>query len=724
MKRIRVLVGVALLLGIAAVALIRIDTDARAMLGSGAPAVQFLDTVEGLTTTVLLRHDDPAERATLVEDLAASLSANALVDRVLIPTDDDPQELLEFLWAYRYALAPPSDASLTTKAMAAELSDARAALTGLGSSTLAGRYLLDPTASFRRVVEHLEETASPQFFNSRKAAVIVFRQVQAPFDVRAQMGLAKSIDIAVNARGGTAALLGPRPISARISSHISQQSILVMLIGVALLLAWLAWTFRSISMVLLAFLPLAIGFTTATLVVQSVFGAVHVLAMGFGGALLGLALDYPIHLISHANTARSHATRCVKLGATTTAIAFGALIAAGLPALAQVGCFVATGLLASAAASVWLGPALKASRSLPLGNTLGFHLPGRQRCLTFILAASLVGLALLPERPVSTLAPPPADVLHDLAELGQVIDLPSGQHSIEVIGANLPDVLEAQARLRPHLARLVRADALGRARMLSDHLPAPPVQGQILTPETTTLHLREALTTAGLAPNFAGQIEAAYEEGIARAMVLPDNIPDTLNGLVKLGSDSLTAPIQLWQVADAAAAEDSIRKLDDPRIRFVDRQSWIAAGIAEIRSKVLTTLGAGLVLALAFLVFAKGRAAPAIAIGTATATALAALVVGTMFGGLGVFQIMALVLVVGIGIDYGLIVSNPGDESAGQDMRAASRGSVLLCAGSTIIAFGVMALSGVNVLVEIGATVVVGVVAMVLLALWRTERQA
>jgi predicted exporter len=98
-----------------------------------------------------------------------------------------------------------------------------------------------------------------------------------------------------------------------------------------------------------------------------------------------------------------------------------------------------------------------------------------------------------------------------------------------------------------------------------------------------------------------------------------------------------------------------------------------------------------------------------IAIGCLAAGLLTALLAGIPTGGVGVFHIVALTLVIGIGIDYGIFLTlSESDEQYENALR-----SVLLCAATTLIAFLTMVFSGVSVLEEIGATVSIGVTAMV-----------
>jgi predicted exporter len=72
---------------------------------------------------------------------------------------------------------------------------------------------------------------------------------------------------------------------------------------------------------------------------------------------------------------------------------------------------------------------------------------------------------------------------------------------------------------------------------------------------------------------------------------------------------------------------------------------------------------------------------------------------------LSLFHIAALLLVMGIGIDYALFIARtPTDDPR----FAATAGSLLLCNLSTLLVFGLLATSGLPVLFAIGMTVSVG----------------
>ena len=101
------------------------------------------------------------------------------------------------------------------------------------------------------------------------------------------------------------------------------------------------------------------------------------------------------------------------------------------------------------------------------------------------------------------------------------------------------------------------------------------------------------------------------------------------------------------------------------------------------------------------------------------AAVAATMVLTLMIGSLTVFQIVALTLVVGIGVDYALFL----DPAATRQEKVLAARSVSLCAGSTLLAFVTMAWSDVRVMGEIGLTVSLGVLVVIVLSMGMMGRQ-
>ncbi len=734
MSRIAIVLALVVATGVLALATVRIDTDARALLGADAATAGALDTAEGRALTLAIVLPGRARRSAIARDIAKDLATDPMVERVaLAPAPSE--SVLDWLWLHRFALAPPPDSAFAPAAMTAELQRARQVLTDAGAAPFAGRYLLDPTGSFRRLVESLTAARAtvpvpvqegvPQALDD-SAALLFIELAAQPFDTAAQSAFDERLRARVSAAGAEPLLVGPRTISAAVSAGIAERSTVSTLVASALLLLWLAFALRSAKGLLACILPPALGLAVAAIVVQLAFGSVHVLALGFGGALMGLALDYPLHLMTHApGPEAAHARRCVRTGAATTAIAFLALLIAGIPAIGQVGVFVAAGLAAAAGAALWMGSGLPAARAAASWPALAApRLRHKLAVLVAIGIAAASGVWLLPTKGADRLTELPAAVRADIARLDRMVDLPSGRHRIEVDGASLTEVLDRQARLVPVLERARDARSLARFDMLAARLPERPATHDLPTPAHLSASLAGPLAEAGLRPGFRADILDAYRKALVGRTVRPGDLPiadlPALAELIRREGHALRASTLLWDVGDPQALGRAVAALGDPAIRFVDAGAEIVGGFDRLAGRVRLCVAVGAVAALGFLLAAvrRVRAVAEIAAGCIAAALLTACLAGLAGGGLGVFHIMALALVVGIGIDYGLLLTLVGDDA----QFAGAVRSVLLCATTTLIAFIIMALSGVGVLEDVGTTVAIGVLAMLAVGLVRGDR--
>ena len=223
---------------------------------------------------------------------------------------------------------------------------------------------------------------------------------------------------------------------------------------------------------------------------------------------------------------------------------------------------------------------------------------------------------------------------------------------------------------------------------------------------------------AGLAPDFKGEIIAAYRAAREVAPTGPGALralaaSPAISGLIRADGDILRAPVRLWPGPswNAAALADAVAGLDRDPIAFIDQGKSIAAGLEDLRARMTLWLAVGALAGILFLTLALRRPAAVaeISLGCLAAGLLTALLASALTGGLGVFHVVALTLVIGIGIDYGIFLTL----SENDVQYAAAMRSVLLCAATTLIAFLTMALSGVGVLEDVGITVSIGVISMV-----------
>jgi predicted exporter len=136
------------------------------------------------------------------------------------------------------------------------------------------------------------------------------------------------------------------------------------------------------------------------------------------------------------------------------------------------------------------------------------------------------------------------------------------------------------------------------------------------------------------------------------------------------------------------------------------------------RHEALHQAGWGALLILALLTVGLGSPRRAWRVTAPIAAALVLTMSLLVAGGqrLGVFHLVALLLVLGIGLNYALFFERPPADAA---ERARTRLALAVCSISTVATFGFLSLSATPVLHAIGSTVALGaLLSLILSALW------
>jgi predicted RND superfamily exporter protein len=126
-----------------------------------------------------------------------------------------------------------------------------------------------------------------------------------------------------------------------------------------LILIILFISFKSVSLPLLTLVPLVMGIVITAGIITLIYGALSMLAAVFAVLLLGLGIDFSIHILTRfmeelngkndINTAFERTSlstgKAIVLGTMTTAVAFGALAFSDTAGMQQMGLVLAIGLI-------------------------------------------------------------------------------------------------------------------------------------------------------------------------------------------------------------------------------------------------------------------------------------------------------------------------------------------------------------------------------------------
>lgn len=541
--------------------------------------------------------------------------------------------------------------------------------------------------------------------------------------------------------------------------------------GTAAIIALLFWLTHRRWLPVLWLLVLLALILVATLALGGlILGPICVVSMGFAAVLLGLAVDYAVvhyqealaHPLLSVPEIRRAIAPSILWAAITTISAFLTLNLGGLPGLAQLGSLVALGMILAALVMVmaYLPPLFPGRRNapahLPKPAWWTFLLPPKEpvaasanptgssslRAAFWITALVLVfaGAVLLIRQPkldrtANALRPQQAEAETALNELTASMGIPRDPIWVIVAGSDEGRVYERLRKAEALLEQAVSNHTISGYLLPTTLWPRPEyqaanratarrlgAQGGLLREaardagfETNALFLTEELVRAWarmadssgvvwptnsmsrwVLKQFVGRTP---DEWLAMGLVYPSTNRIAVNALADLSAKMAPDRILLsgWELLGSTTlkrVQDRLWLLVVPMVGLVLASLWLAfRRISEVMLGVAVLLLSGLCL-LATMAL-----------------------VGWSWN---LLNLMALPLVLGTGVDYGLFIQLALRRHGG-DTRLVRRSvgrALLLCGGTAITGFGSLAWSGNAGMASLGKVCAVGIAANMLIAIF------
>ena len=570
---------------------------------------------------------------------------------------------------------------------------------------------------------------------TRATAVDISGQAQAVAQVRetfASVSDDAQISIEITGAGAFGVEL-----QKTIRAEAQKRSVLA---SIALILV-LVLFFRRPRYVLLASLPIAMGFLLGLTAVSLLFDSVHGITLAFGFTLMGVAIDYPLHLFSHAEGGAGSAAigriwPTMRLGALSTAVAYVALAFSGSDGLAQLGVFTAVGIVVAVLVTrTWLpqllgkldSPASSESATSPVALK---QTPALLVLVFAIAATSAIATDGIWDDRLTSLSPvPPERLLRDNV-LRSAAGTPDMRYQIVLHDTSLQTLLTRSEEIDRQLQTGVDDGLLDAWQSVTQVIASADTQERrrAAIPEDALLRgrLAEVLSETPFRPEAFDAFVTSADNARKLSPLTADYVRGTPlrswldSHLIQVG-DTWVAMISLSDPSPEALAERVANWGEN--IMLMDLKSSSAGLMQDYRSGAVTTVSLAAILILAMLWYQRRQILQVVWITLTVASVLAATIAIIVFfhGQLTVIHLVALLLVMGLGLDYALFLSRT--ETGGE--RRATDKAVLACAVSTILAFGLLAGSSIPVLKFLGLTVAAGSalsygIAMVGSRLWPT----
>lgn len=504
------------------------------------------------------------------------------------------------------------------------------------------------------------------------------------------------------------------------------------LLGIVLLMWFAFHSFKPISLILLS---IGIGFLGALSVCWLMFGQIHLMTLVFGASLIGVAQDYGIYFLSNRLAAdekldspallkRLLPGLCLTLLAAV--IGYMGLALTPFPGLRQMAVFSALGLVFAWLTVAFWFPALIGSRSLKAGGLVRVygdalrHWPVLRlnratlaAAVVFVLAAGYGISRLGANDDIRLLQNPPKHLVDDQIKLSKLLDAPTPVQYFLVRGPSAEVVLQREEALKAKLDKLIAAGGITGYQAVSNWVPSARAQA-----ERRALIEQKLLADDGPLQGLAKQTgEDAQWIAETRAGLLAAGAPLTPDDFLKspasepsrhlwLGdTGGVYASIVALRGLGRTAVPDVMRSADGLQgVQWVDKVAEISSVLGRYRENMSwVVLGAyALVFAMLFPRY-RGRTWRVLA-PTALASVATLAVLGFASQNLQLFHVLALLLLLGVGVDYGIFMQERPDNRGNAAWLA-----VGMSASNTFLSFGLLGLSKTPALQAFGLTMLLGI---------------
>lgn len=728
----------------------------------------FLPREAGLLDTILVQQmrEGPASRLLLIAleggDAATRVAASRRLTQTLqasplflsVSNGPDLRQLAgleQRLFPWRYALSPGlQPGHFEVSALRQALTDRLAELASPAGLMQKAWMARDPTGEWLRLLRTWLPAAGPVLRDGvwsspdGQRALILARTLASGFDLdsqaRAQQQVRDAFASLPGADGLRLVLGGPGALGVEANARITRDAARLSIINSLLVMALIFGIYRSWRILGLGLAPLVTGVVTGGAATSLVFGGIHGITLGFGATLVGVAADYPNHYFTHLAPRETPASAMariwptLRLGLLTNVAGFAGMLFSGFAGLAQLGVFAGAGLLAAGLSTRWVLPALwRRSVSLPAWVERGFESGPEPRVgsvmrrsgrwlpplLTLVTLLMFLGSrAPLWNDDVAALNPVPPERQQRDEQLQRDFKAPDLRQLVVVTGPDAETALRRSEAVAVELESLREQGVLAGFDHAARYLASRQRQTERLAslPDAETLRLRLRQAVAGLP--FKREAFAPFLEDVERARAQPPikledlqgtPLADLVGGLLLRLPAGWAALMPLSGIRDAGLLAERLSALPIEDVHLVDLRAESSRLMRDYRREALTLLTASLAVIAALLMLGLRSAAEALRVLSPVLLAglCNGLIMAMLSRGLNLYHLVSLLLVMGLSLDQALFFNRDAADPA---ERRRTLLSLLICSSSSILAFGTLPFSSINILQAIGATVALGAV--------------
>ncbi|MEN8134597.1 MAG: MMPL family transporter [Thermodesulfobacteriota bacterium] len=550
--------------------------------------------------------------------------------------------------------------------------------------------------------------------------------------------------LAVSLKDGVKArIIGPLPHTLANANTIRSDLGKLLPVAVIALVLFLLVFLRDWRALLLVAMPFFAA-PPAIALLALVYGKVSAMALGFGIVLLGIGVDFAVHIYVGCRSEQSSARiskdlrKSLIMAFLTTITVFAVLLLSKVPAHRQMAYLAIVGLSWALLLAWQLIPGLAGKRGCPSG-VFGARLSGASGLINhgwqlrpfklllwlLILAAGVASWPSLHYNgDLRTLDVPSASVKNDERVFLKTWGGDQEQAFVVAVAPEQGKVLDINDQV---YEILVKEDRLAEVQSLATLLPGPIRQGKNLLRwqafwQQRLTAFRPQLEQAAIENGFTRQAFQPFIDWLAiePASMEPGAFLDGplrpfINSLFRravepeLGSGRDEVFLVATVVPDNRQNSDVLKRINRevPGATVLSNSRWRQKVEADLKNDIhrLFSLAALLVIAICTLFFRRLRPVIGVLAPVTSSLAAMALFAALTGGELNIMHALMGIMVIGLSVDYGIFIVNSC--LSGLDGRAFM--AVSICAISTLSGFGVLGFATHPALHALGVTVLVGI---------------
>ena len=524
-------------------------------------------------------------------------------------------------------------------------------------------------------------------------------------------------------------LTGVPLFAMQIKQQVSEDVTMVSFISISLMALLFLITFRSLRGLLWVSFVLLGSVAMASIVTSLFFGYLHGLTIAIGSTLIGVCVDYPIHIMVHAASAnpqesvRTSVRRIwpsLLLGGLTTVVGYIALSFAQHPGMQQLALFAGVGIATALLISRYVLPGMMQGyiEQVNVGINLHVWLQAIKQYGLFFRVIILLGCFIwsfwaLPHLQwsddLSKLSPSLTNLRdEDKAIRKQLNSIESGRF-ILIEGESLEQALRLNEHVFQKLSALKKKGDVQSFYSIYPWFASEELQHRNLKAfsqaktENHTTAWQKALEAEGLSVEMLGNLSQYNNSSITFDAFKSSPVQNILENMYVKNKRGVIL-INWLGMHDALSVQHTLQNMQG--VRYISQKEIVNKLSEDYRKQTVKMLQFGL-LAIGLLLFLRFKSlwvavrllAPAL-----VATLLVASAWSSLEVPMGMLHLIGLLLVVAICVDYAIFIY----ENRAEDIRRTFQ-AILVSALTTIAAFASLGFADNPALQAMAWTVAPGV---------------